>query len=217
MKKMTVLLALVLCLLLAATAMAETKVNPVETTVPAVSNNGGTDYAVKISALTEAILGAFQSSRPEDITGSLKEFAEKKLGTDDFKYMLVDARGLQNGDRINVPQVDGIRYLTADFASSFFGGDKIKQIVAGFYNYGNYFVQGYDCDLAADGMSVNVKFDHLTPVIFAWIPDNTPVAAPLQAPDMPSTGDSSSLPGLFILLGMSIAAMGAMKLRRREN
>jgi len=59
---------------------------------------------------------------------------------------------------------------------------------------------------------VQMTFNHLSPVMIAWT--EAPVSAPL---DVPETGDSSSLPGLFILLGMSVAAMGAMKLRRREN
>lgn len=224
MKKIAALLALVLCLMAAGTAMAATKVEPKETIVPATSYGSDSTFHVWIRPLTDGLLGEFSSSAPDVITGDLKSYiesyAKEHWNTDDFKYMLADARALEgdydpdnpSGAKTSIPQDDGVSMLTVRLYSDVFGGDKMRDFVSAFYN-GNE-CERYNSALAKNGESVDIDFHHLTPVVFAWIPDNTPVAAPL---DVPQTGDSSSLPGLFILLGMSVAAMGAMKLRRREN
>ena len=109
---------------------------------------------------------------------------------------------------------------TADY--SLFGGKpkKVKAVYSAFTlskenNSGEFSANVNGVDLVETNAGLQMTFKHLSPVMIAWT--EYPAAAQLEAPDMPSTGDSSSLPGLFILLGLSIAAMGAMKLRRREN
>lgn len=203
MKKIAALLALALCLMVAGTAMAQTEVTISATTIPA-SGSDGNEYMIRINPEG--------SSLPEE---DIIKYIRSKFGNAEFKFMRFDAIALKDGDQVYVPTEVGS--LTKEFDASFFYEDGIQQFIAFYYSYTDGKIHDYAAGPIAGGKKVKVEFNHLTPVVFAWVPGIPPVAAPLEAPDMPSTGDSSSLPGLFILLGMSVAAMGAMKLRRREN
>jgi len=206
MKRMAVLLALVLCLMMAAAAMAETKVQVQATQIPATKNNNNNgNYYIKIGA---------QESFPSDT--EIVAYIRQCLNSNQFKYTCFGASAYENQQYVDITQDEDS--LTVEFDASFFHEDSIQKMIAFYYTHGDpKFIDYPEPSIVDDGKKVKVTFNHLTPVVFAWVPGVPPVAAPLEAPDMPSTGDSSSLPGLFVLLGMSMAALGAMKLRRREN
>lgn len=219
MKKIAMLLALMLCVMMAGTAMAADNIYARETEVPADGSNGRT-YTLRISPYE-----TYYAFLTNEFSDDIKKHIKETFGSENYKYMYFDAWSLDEDGIIEVPR--DVAELTKEFDASFFGERGIEQFMAFYYsgNTSEDYKPGKLADYTTavvDGKKkVRVVFNHLTPVVFAWIPGEPEygpaVAAPLQAPDMPSTGDSSSLPGLFILLGMSIAAMGAMKLRRREN
>ena len=223
MKKIAALLALVLCLMTAATAMADPTPVSGKYDKYAASENG---YYVKLQELEGNINDDIGSSvRPDSVIPGFIEYLKDKLGTDNFKVMYYDAEAYAQDDRpLNVgtyfdndnnPNVDSV---TVEFDSAFFGGDQIKKILVVYHDGRRNGVRGVrEYEVTNNTTSVKVKFNHMTPIAFAWIPEETPVAAPLEAPDMPSTGDDGNLAMLFVLLGVSVAALGAMKLRRREN
>ena len=219
MKKIAMLLALMLCVMMAGTAMAAESIDARETEVPADGSDGRT-YTLRIAPYR-----TYYAFLTDEFRNDIKEHIKKTFGSENYKYMYFDAWSLDEGEEIEVPH--RVDKLTKEFDASFFGERGIEQFMAFYYNGSK--VEDYEAGKLADYTTavvdgkkkVRVVFDHLTPVVFAWIPGEPEygpaVAAPLQAPDMPNTGDNSSLPGLFILLGMSAAAFGAMKMRRREN
>jgi len=125
-------------------------------------------------------------------------------------------------------------------------------------------VKTASCYDRVNSEGAGMLYPHLTPMIFAWVPQEDPTAKPLDPPqndpdpddppqdepkpddppqdepkpddppqsepepaatpiptdaaeNLPATGDDGNLAMLFVLLGVSVAALGAMKLRRREN
>lgn len=251
MKKIAMLLALLLCLMTAATAMADF-------TIPADVEGFGhkyyyrdeefaDDYQLSFSSGDSAWFKEdwgtdilFDSDEPQgmqeaQLAQMLKEEMLKAMEAyfdGEFNYALYDVEAKVMdlyGEywSMDVPErSDGRSGLWASSATGtvgneHFGGavDKVVALYATFSGDNNpptLTIQPVkSAKIVNDG--VEMTFDHLSPVMIAWT--NKPVAAPLQPPveGLPQTGDSSSLPGLFILLGMSLAAFGAMKLRRREN
>ena len=222
MKKIAMLLALVMCMT-AATAMAEpTLVKGKYGDYPAEESG----YYVKLQSLEGHINDDIDlhSVIPDDVAPRMIESIKGLLGTDDFKVMYYDAEAYDSNDEnIGIGNKYEKKQLNVVFDSDFFDGDTIEKIVAVRHSFGR---DVYPYSVENNKTSAEITFDHLTPIAIAWIPAAEPpvvvppVAAPLLPPaaaDMPSTGDSSSLPGMFILLGMSMAAFAAMKLRRRED
>jgi len=177
----------------------------------------------------------------ERILSEIKEAMKAEMSGyfndgDIVNYMFLDAEGeamtiyesqAQGWNKMNVPeQGEGVdqKIWAASVAGivdySHFGhAVKKMQVLYSTYTITttnksndtlNLIIDKVPIQMTDDG--VQMTFNHLSPVMIAWT--EAPVSAPL---DVPETGDSSSLPGLFLLLGMSVAAMGAMKLRRREN
>jgi len=171
-----------------------------------------------------------------ELTEMLKNamYAEisKNFAGIEFKYMFYDVEATTQmtieggGDEwypMDVPKRNksnqsGVwaESVTGTLGYKYFGG-AVDQVVAYYAEFetpvhsNNLKIEKVkSVEIVNDG--VKMTFNHLSPVMIAWT--NKAVAAPVN---VPQTGDSSSLPGLFILLGMSVAAFGVMKLRRREN
>ena len=275
MKKIAALLALVLCVMMATTAMAErsehpdgtfyepaTAKNPNYATKEGASDGGEHNSASDIGSILNQFQSVFKPAseqmleddvEPEttpysdyendpnkrkqklynDVQQAMSQALSSYFTEDELVqkvFLICEAEAfvkMQDGENSwHYMQVgsDTDRRVWADrvtgtISYDHFGGQvkKVKALYAdvNIAQGGVLQIKIDDAGATITDDGVEVSFDHLSPVMIAWTLE--PVAAPLEAPDMPSTGDSSSLPGLFILLGLSIAAMGAMKLRRREN
>ena len=134
---------------------------------------------------------------------------------DDWKDTNIPA---QTGDDHQYKQLGATIPFDQFDQYSFDSNDRIAAFVASTDNDREWKnVTTASCYDRVNSKGAGMLFAHLTPMIFAWVPQEGPVAAPLEAPDMPSTGDDGNLAMLFVLLGASVAALSAMKLSRREN
>lgn len=251
MKKLAMMLVLALCLMTAATAMADFTIRA---DVKGFGHNSSyneeelaNDYQLSFSSGDSTwfkedwgtdILSYSdepQGMQEAQLAQMLKEEMLKAMEAyfdGEFNYALydVEAKVMYGRDNeywsMDVPKRRDDRpglwasSATGTVGNEHFGGavDKVVALYATFSGYGNpptLTIQPVESAKIVDG-GVEMTFTHLSPVMIAWT--NKPIAAPLQPPveGLPQTGDNSSLPGLFILLGMSVAAFGAMKLRR-EN
>lgn len=247
MKKIAALLALVICLLAAVPAMAMRtnmvrvalqhdwrQLLPAEEIANTEGNGVHRRLRVELLPLEKQDLHPVETPDLDDTENALLAAAENALNPrngETMYYAIMNAQAQiksENGDdwkNTNIPAQEGdehqYKQLGATIPFDLFGFDSNDRIAA-FVASANDPEQWNDVKTASCYDRVNSKgagmlFPHLTPMIFAWVPQEGPVAAPLEAPDMPSTGDNGNLAMLFVLLGVSVAALSAMKLRRREN
>lgn len=246
MKKIAALLALVICLLAAVPAMAM-RTNMVRVALQhdwrqllsaeelANTEGNGVHRRLRVELLP---LGQ-QDIRPgetpdldDNTKDALLTAAENALNPrngETMYYAIMNAQAQiksENGDNwedTNIPAQTGddhqYQSLETTIPFDLFGFDSNDRIAAFVASTDNN-EENVTTEKCYDRMKsegAGMLFPHLTPMIFAWVPQEGPAAAPLEAPDMPSTGDNGNLAMLFVLLGVSVAALSAMKLRRREN